>query len=277
MSEIDFGSSFDMCDYRPHLRDGKAYVTRHCNGIARNEQLSSSDGVFFSVEDWIRMDTLVCDTARSELVAYRELVNVCVKQPLDDSPFISKGAKQNCIADAARAVAEKVERIILGVDEPLVFNGTRYYGLCNHPNRNTASLTNPYKDNERDPQWSLELFNSEFARIEARLRCHSDSYIVFVSPDWVYLGVKPQDIKSFLCKEAVLSRQLPPGTIVACEMSKETIQVCCKQDVMLIQSYPKHGTACDINDVLLTVCCSIFPVIRNGQGIMHMKVNPNAI
>ena len=134
-------------------------------------------------------------------------------------------------------------------------------------------VTDPYKDNERNPAWSLGLFYRDLARIEDCLRGHSDNYVVFVSPDWVQLGVKPQDIRDFLCKEAVLSRQLPPGTIVACEMSKETIEVRCKQDVILIQSYPKYGTACDISGVGFTVGCSIVPVIRNGQGIMHMKVN----
>ena len=176
MSEPDLGNSFDMGEHRPFLRDGKAYVTRR-NGLSANKELPSSDGVFFSVKDWMQMDAFVMDTVRPILTTCREFDKAacCVTTRLDDdAPFINKGAKQNCIADAARVVAEKVERILLGVDEPLVFKGTRYCGLCNHPSRNAVLLTDPYKDNERNPQWSLELFYSELARAESMVLGYSN-------------------------------------------------------------------------------------------------------
>ena len=50
-------------------------------------------------------------------------------------------------ASASRMVAEKVERLALGVDEDFNYGGGQVYGVCNYPNRLTKVFTNPWMDN----------------------------------------------------------------------------------------------------------------------------------
>ena len=135
-------------------------------------------------------------------------------------------------------------------------------------------IDNPYsKDGSRNLSWTQDQFHRNLAEAEALIakRGVFGKYTVFVSTDWVDVGVKPQHIKSFFFKKVVLSKYLPKGTMVACEMSPRTISLFCNPDISLVQSYPKAGTACKEFDARLVVYCSILPIINNAFGILHLS------
>ena len=66
------------------------------------------------------------------------------------------GLDTTAMQEAAFAIAEKVERLTIGLEETCYFGGGYIYGLTNHPDRMTATLTDP-----EDDAWTVELFCNE--------------------------------------------------------------------------------------------------------------------
>jgi hypothetical protein len=66
------------------------------------------------------------------------------------------GLDTTAMQEAAVAISEKIERLTIGVDDEYYFGGGYIYGLTNHPNRMTATLTDP-----EDNAWTVELFCNE--------------------------------------------------------------------------------------------------------------------
>ena len=278
-----------IASLRPYLRGGKPYIARK----GKEVPLHSSDGALFDVGDWQQMDTEVENALKPLLPVCKEfaacgLISNAGFSDTDDKvyragdigvplPFIHKWSDRHpsSIYMAAIEVAEMVERVVLGVDAPLVFEGIPLYGMCNHPRRAIQTITNPYmKNGEHNTAWSFDCFCNEI--MEAKMSLFEQGYTgacsAFVSSDWFEAGINTQHFHSF--KNVVMSPQLSKGTVVLCEMKKETMFIYCGQDIILTQGYPRIGTACEVYMAGMAVVCCIVPVIqKNHCGIIHMKVN----
>jgi len=201
---------------------------------------------------------------------------------------------------AAKAVVERTERLVLGVDEPFVWSSVDgddipLYGMCNHPNRITQTITNPRLNDERNPAWSTDLFFDEIGRAEATMRKKgfTGRLNAFVSSDWE-IGVRSM----LTCLDVTATPHLPLGTIVLCEMTPATMQIYYGLDFSVLQwSVDKTddvarvnmevtcgvipAVRCSVNKtddartITMKVLCCIVPVIhKNHCGIMHLTATP---
>ena len=240
--------TFDIESRRPYLKGGAAYIQRWIrppgNLIAECKEipLPSNDGVFFTEHDWGKMDNAVTKNYQSIQEITRMLANnqqsenmwgtdgtVRLKLSKDKTytdgkdtyplPIIYESCKETGIAQTVQAMSTRIERTVLGVDEPPVYEGLPLYGLCNHPKRITKAF-----NEADDPAYSLyhELDIAEATLLEEGL---GDTFLVILSLDWVRHGVKPQNIESFGIHKAVLSLLLPKGTVIVCDRSAHTIRI----------------------------------------------------
>ena len=285
---------------RPILQHDTAYVIVYRNTIPYTAWLPSTDGAFFGKYMWSQMDRVMLDTVQprisvSKAFAAKDLldkhpfpgfISKCDAHPdYNDLPMpcISKGFLVNerdeenldACEMCACAVAEKVEQMILGVSDPFVHNNVALYGLCNHPFRKKITLTSPFlKNGDFNEHWSIDMLLHDIAIAEYCMyeSGHKSEYTVFMSPDWIRAGVRPQHFASFLFKDVVLTEYLPAGTIVACAMSRKVIHILWDMDFTVLQWFPRAGTACDRKEVDIKVACRVVPIIHNGGGIAHFFI-----
>ena len=278
---------------RPILQNDTAYVIVYNRAVPYTAMLPSTDGVFFNKYEWSQMDRVMLDTVQPRISVSRAFAakELLVKNDTGfisrdyahpdygdlPMPFISKefmvdeGYLYSCEA-CAHAVAEKAEWTILGVGEPFVQNNVALYGLCNHPHRKKIPIVSPFTENgERSGLWKSEFLYQELAQVEYDMfeSGHRGEFTLFLSPEWIRAGIKPQHLTSFLFKDVVLTEYLPPGNIVAVEMSRKVIHVLWDMDFSVLQWYPRAGTACDRKEVEMRVACRVVPIIHNGLGIAH--------
>ena len=286
-------------DLRPFVKDGKAYVSRTTERVKREEvplPESEKGRAFLTKDDWREYDTAIFTTIHPTWKLLRscldrglfvefEMPEDCVYHDGDDTyplPIVSKSfivctrqveqshkAIQPINVDvaslAAQEVAQKIDQMVFGTCEAPVYNDVPLYGMCNHPNRITQTLTDPYlKDGKRNPDWSPAVFYAEVAKAEATLRNRGfEGQIgVFIAEDWDSI------LPSSVLKSAfVTPHALPSGTVVLCEMSPETLQIYFGIDVNLVQWNSDNP-----NEVEMRVLCCIVPLIhKNHCGIVHLS------
>lgn len=199
-------------------------------------------------------------------------------------------------ASASRMVAEKVERLALGVDEDFNYGGGQVYGVCNYPNRLTMMFTNPWMDNGygypvRNPYWKPGILQQEILHARRRLaeRFHYGPYAIYHSSDLDeildddynndYNGIsnsltlrerlkKIDQIQSIKTSEF-----LPPGTIIMLEMDPNTIQAVTGMDITTVQWQDQGGF-----EIHFKVICILLPRMKSDYygrcGVLHGGLTP---
>jgi len=303
----------DLYTRRPFFNNGRAYTTgQDEDGYYVDVPLdSNNDDVFFTASEWHMMDDAVVTTVKPYLQTVKAfsdhkkklyLKNESKEKVYRDGdevyplPFtykpcyfrereFQKARDTNynpCIDTikmASQLVAETVERLVLGVHEPFVFGDMPLYGMCNHPDRSTCVITNPYlKDGTRNPEWSKDVLFDEIGFMETvmRKKGFTGQLRAFVSTDWDKVEIS--SLLEFL--NVIVTPFLPLGTIVLCEMTPATMQICCAMDFSLIQYLKGDVEVVDEQDtekqdtekaIYMNVVCSIIPVIhKNHCGIAHL-------
>jgi len=315
MTTVENLHGIDFNTLRPYFRNGRACTSGGVSrdvvseGILRlrDVPLDSDEGVFFELSDWRLMDSAVVCAARPRLdvsivfhdhknglflrhkpteSAYRDgddvyplpfITSQCsfTQRQLLASRDLNVPIDISTIAQASQMVAERVERVVLGVHEPLVFDDIPLYGMCNHPNRITQVITNPWcSDGSRNPKWSKDVIYDEIGKTEAtmRKRGFTGDLHAFVSCD-----LKELNVESLLAAiDVTITSLLPYGTVVLCEMTPETMQIYFAHDFTLIQ-HPKAEAVMggDVESMrinLKVAGCEIPIIHKNHCGIAHLTV-----
>lgn len=188
---------------------------------------------------------------------------------------------------ASRMVAEKVERLALGVDPEFQFGGGNIYGVCNYPNRLTKLFSNPWLSNgARDTNWTPGILQREI--LEAR-RALADSkhygpFAIYHSPDFdevldddynlttsgisTALTLRERLLKIDSIQSIKTSEFLPKGTMVMLEMDINTIQAVTGMDITTVQWQTEGGF-----EIHFKVICILLPRLKSdfygNCGILH--------
>ncbi len=178
---------------------------------------------------------------------------------------------------ATRRVAEEVEKMTIGVSSSFSYGGGTIYGLINHPNRNTHSLTLP-----TDGSWTPGTLGSEI--LAMRQKAYDDKmygpYRLYFSTGWdAYLdedysqakgdNTLRQRIGAIRGITGVETLDLLTGyQVILLSMDSETIQACRGMDIQTLQ-WESHGGM----QMNFKVMCIMFPLVRVDQdensGIVH--------
>ena len=195
-------------------------------------------------------------------------------------------------ASAARMVAEKVERLALGVDEEFRFGGGEVHGVCNYPYRLTKVFTNPWFINDsgliagRNPYWTPGILQREILEARRALadRFHYGPFAVYHSPDFDeildddynlnYNGISTSlTLRERLKKidqiaSIKTSEFLPTGTLIMIEMDPNTIQAITGMDITTVQWQDQGGF-----EIHFKVICILLPRMKSdfygNCGVLH--------
>jgi len=192
---------------------------------------------------------------------------------------------------ASRMVAEKVERLALGVEPDFQFGGGNVYGVCNYPQRLTKVFTNWARvDGSRDPDWSPAILYRQI--LDARRNLHDirhyGPFAIYHSPDFDQILdddyndhtagqtstitlrerlEKIKEIKSINCSEF-----LPYGTFVMIELDQNTIQAVTGMDITTVQWQTEGGF-----EIHFKVICILLPRLKSDfygrAGILHARLS----
>ena len=275
----------DIRRLRPYLIGKKAFITHVDEKNPRKVDdvpLDFDDGVHLTKFAWAMLDSAVVSTARRELPVFCALVAAgCDERlpfdsrtvmhdeyplPIFDSDFIipvkqlefADGNKRPVdTTDASKAafiVANKVERLLMGVDPMQKFYDMPLYGLCNHPNRLMMAFAH---DNSSISEMLAVVRDALLER-----GC-DDNFLVILSSNW---SISTDDVKTSSFVEAVVSKHLPDYTFVIVELSPKTITAFVDLDMSLVQ------WGCDGFDIEMKLACRMLPFIRSRCGIAVVSV-----
>ena len=271
---------------RPYMIDGKAYTSfiQNVHGmlIAKDVLVNTPDNVYLTKDDWRVLDATVIHAARPELPVFSALVSAGCHEsakfdaaktimrdvyplPIFDANFTLTARQLLACTDktqlnlveaeaAVKIVADKVERLLLGVDPVQEFYGLPLYGLCNHPNRWTLTVN------------SADSIHEILDRIVTGLIAKGiddGNFLVILSSDW---DVAVNDIKTPKITEAVVSKHLPDNTLVVVEMSSATITAFSDLDILTVL-WKTGGFFLDMK-----VICRMLPFIRERCGVAVVTV-----
>ena len=197
-------------------------------------------------------------------------------------------------ASASRMVAEKVERLALGVDEDFNYGGGQVYGVCNYPDRLTKVFTNPWMKNEygykvRNPYWTPGVLQREILEARRQLadKFHYGPYAIYHSTDFdeildddynlnfngisTSLTLRERLKKIDQIQSIKTSEFLPDGTIILLEMDPNTIQAVTGMDITTVQWQDQGGF-----EIHFKVICILLPRLKSDYygrcGVLHGRV-----
>jgi len=196
----------------------------------------------------------------------------------------------SAVAEASERVAEKVERMALGVDPEFVAGSGAVYGVCNYPHRLTRIFTNPWNaDGSRDTSWQPGILQREIldARRSLNDHRHYGPFVIYHSPDFdeildddyninfnglsTALTLRERLLKIDQLQGIKTSEFLPYGTFVMVEMSPSTIQAVNGMDITTIQWQTEGGFESHFK-----VMCILLPRMKsdfNGNcGVLHARL-----
>lgn len=193
-------------------------------------------------------------------------------------------------AMASQMVAEKVEKLSLGVDPEFQFGGGNVYGVCNYPQRLTTLFTNPWLSNgARDTSWTPGILQREIlkARRDLADRFHYGPFAIYHSPDFdeildddynittsgisTALTLRERLLKIDSIQSIKTSEFLPYGTFIMLEMNPNTIQAVTGMDVTTVQWQTEGGF-----EIHFKVICILLPRMKSdfygNCGIVHARL-----
>ena len=246
----------------------------------------------FTAEDWDLFDKAVLDVSSAVLNVFRTLEDLGCSERSEpsDTLFIERGDDKypplcvyhrcsfdnrfvtaarargesldpSCVCACTTAVAEKVEKLLLGVDPMTDYVGYPLYGLCNHPNRLMFSIPKPNSPDELQDALSK-------AKTMLLEKGFEDKFLVICSPEWEDRKVIPNDMcEKNAFKKCIVSKHLPPWTVVLVELSPETITVYTELDITpIVQRATK-------DEILMFVFCRKLPLIRSRCGVLVISAD----
>ena len=162
----------------------------------------------------------------------------------------------SCVCISTMKVAERVERLLLGVDPN--YEGHSLYGLCNHPNRLTFSIPKP----DSPDKLQDALSKAKTMLLEKGIE---DKFLVILSPEW---KVSPDEMcEKNAFKKCIVSEHLPPWTIVLVELSPETITVYTELDITPIVWRATK------DEIEMVVFCRKIPLLRSRCGVLVISAD----
>lgn len=193
---------------------------------------------------------------------------------------------------ASRMVAEKVEKLALGVDPEFKFGGGNVYGVCNYPYRVTKLFTNPWNaDRTRNTDWTPGILQKEILEARRALhdRFHYGPFAIYHSPDFdeildddynittsgisTALTLRERLLKIDAISSIKTSEFLPSGTMIMLEMDANTIQAITGMDITTVQWQTEGGF-----EIHFKVICMLLPRIKSdfygNCGILHACLAP---
>lgn len=196
----------------------------------------------------------------------------------------------SAVAEASERVAEKVEKMALGVDNEFIAGGGAVYGVCNYPRRLSRIFTNPWNaDGSRDTQWTPGILQREILEARRSLNDHRHygPFVIYHSPDFdeildddynlnfnglsTALTLRERLLKIDQIQAIRTSEFLPFGTFVMVEMSRKTIQAVNGMDITTIQWQTEGGF-----ENHFKVMCILLPRMKsdfNGNcGVLHARL-----
>ncbi len=195
---------------------------------------------------------------------------------------------------ASQMVAEKVERLALGVDPEFGFGGGNVYGVCNYPQRLTKLFSNPWLSNgARDTSWTPGTLQKEILEARRSLadRRHYGPFAIYHSPDFdavldddynittsgisTALTLRERLLKIDAISSIKTSEFLPEGTMIMLEMNANTIQAVTGMDITTVQWQTEGGF-----EIHFKVLCILLPRLKSDYygncGILHAALCPGA-
>ena len=196
----------------------------------------------------------------------------------------------SAVAEASTKVAEKVEKLALGVDNEFLAGGGAVYGVCNYPYRLSRIFTNPWNsDGSRDTQWTPGILQREILEARRSLNDHRHygPFVIYHSPDFdeildddynlnfnglsTALTLRERLLKIDQIQAIRTSEFLPYGNFVMVEMSPNTIQAVNGMDITTIQWQTEGGF-----ENHFKVMCILLPRMKsdfNGNcGVLHARL-----
>ena len=192
---------------------------------------------------------------------------------------------------AAEKTAEMIERLAIGTAPVYNFAGGHVYGMCNYPDRMTATLTAPVTaGGTPNPAWSPLVFIDEILKMKQMLLAANltGPYGIFYSQDWEqYLdgdyGNATGVTNSITLRgrlEKVNNIQnvdqidlMPPWTVCVLRMNPTTIRSVVGMDLTTVQWASEGGFKFDFK-----VMGVLLPQIRSdfykNTGIVHGTATP---
>lgn len=200
---------------------------------------------------------------------------------------------------ASTMVAEKVERLALGVDPEYSFGGGHVYGVCNYPYRLTNVFSNPWLDpapgqfGPRDTDWTPWHLQKEILDARRTMNEHRryGPFAIYHSPDFdevldddynqntsgisVALTLRERLMKIDAIQSIKTSEFLPPRTMVMLEMNQQTIQAITGMDITTVQWQTEGGF-----EIHFKVLCMLLPRLKSdfygNCGIFHATASKKA-
>ena len=189
-------------------------------------------------------------------------------------------------SQASQMVAETIEKLALGVAPDYRF-GSPLYGVCNHPNRITRTIQNPWNiDGSRNTTWVPRTLQGEILDMRQALldNRHYGPFTLYHSPDFdilfdddyntttgglsTTLTLRERLIKTPAIKDIKTCEFLPPGNMFLLEMSPNTINAVSGLDISTVQWQTQGGFEVHFK-VLAIMLPRVKPDFYSNTGILH--------